>query len=90
MKTFKNIHNCTQEANFMKEMAQLSKLVHPNIVKMYGIVIEGMFSMIKSYNFDNEWTTDGQFPTMVMEYLPHSDLRTFLTVCTYIGKTYTP
>ncbi|KAL5488767.1 hypothetical protein EMCRGX_G017760 [Ephydatia muelleri] len=62
MKTFKNIHNCTQEANFMKEMAQLSKLVHPNIVKMYGIVIE-----------------DGQFPAMVMEYLPYSDLKTFLT-----------
>ncbi|KAL5503412.1 hypothetical protein EMCRGX_G010360 [Ephydatia muelleri] len=62
MKSFKNIHNCTQEANFMKEMARLSQLVHPNIVQMYGIVIEGR-----------------QFPAMVMEYLPHSDLKTFLS-----------
>ena len=45
MKSFKNIHNCKQEANFMKEMARLSQLVHPNIVQMYGIVIEGMFGM---------------------------------------------
>ncbi|KAL5503422.1 hypothetical protein EMCRGX_G010370 [Ephydatia muelleri] len=62
MKSFKNIHNCKHEANFMKEMARLSQLVHPNIVKMYGIVIEG-----------------GLFPAMVMEYLPHSDLKTFLS-----------
>ena len=45
MKTYKNIHNCTQEANFMNEMAQLSQIVHPNIVRMYGIVIEGMFAL---------------------------------------------
>ena len=50
MKSFKNIHNCKQEANFMKEMAQLSQLVHPNIVKMYGIVLEGMFGKVKSSN----------------------------------------
>ena len=44
----------------MKEMAQLSQLVHPNIVRMYGIVIEGMFGIVKSYNFNNvmynRWT----------------------------------
>ena len=27
---------------------------------------------------------------MVMEYLPHSDLKTFLTVCTYIVRSYAP
>ena len=34
----------------MKEMARLSQLVHPNIVQMYGIVIEGMFGKVKSSN----------------------------------------
>lgn len=60
LKTYKNIQNCTDEQNFMKEIGRLSQLVHPNIVLMYGVVMEG------------------GFPAMVMEYLPHSDLKTFL------------
>ena len=42
VKTFRNINNSTKEASFIKEMAQLSRLVHPNIIKMHGMIIEGM------------------------------------------------
>ena len=72
MKTYKGIHNSAQEEKFMKEMSRLSQLVHPNIVRMYGIVMEG------------------EFPAMVMEYLPRSDLKTFLTVRFYTINNYTP
>ena len=41
VKTVKNVSNPTKKANFVKEMARLSQLIHPNIVKMYGIVDEG-------------------------------------------------
>ena len=65
----------------MKEMARLSQLVHPNIVKMYGIVIQGMCSIMKQQSVYNNFAIEGHFPAMVLEFLPCSDLKTFLTVC---------
>ena len=67
----------------MKEMARLSQLVHPNIVKMYGMVIQGMFGITKLqsvYHNSICFSSEGHFPAMVLEFLPCSDLKTFLTV----------
>ena len=47
MKTIKNISTSTRKASFMKEMTRLSQLIHPNIVKMYGIVDEGKDIVLK-------------------------------------------
>ena len=84
IKTYKSIRNCTREASFMKEMARLSQLVHPNIVKMYGIVIEGLCSIMKQQSvYKNSicFAIEGHYPAMVLEFIPCSDLKTFLTVC---------
>ena len=45
VKTIKRISNNTKKASFIKEMARLSQLIHPNIIQMYGIVDEGMCSL---------------------------------------------
>ena len=35
--------------NFKREMAMISKMMHPNIVSLYGIVHEGMSTICKEY-----------------------------------------
>ena len=40
--TKKTISDYLQQS-FMKEMAIMSQMMHPNIVRLYGIVNEGMF-----------------------------------------------
>ena len=33
-----------EKENFIKEMKIMSKLLHPNIIRLYGLVIEGDYS----------------------------------------------
>lgn len=48
----------------LKEFAIMASMMHPNIVRLYGIVIDS--------------ATAG--PRIVMEYLPRGDLKTYLKV----------
>lgn len=48
----------------LKEFAIMASMMHPNIVRLYGIVIDS--------------ATAG--PRIVMEYLSHGDLKTYLKV----------
>ena len=69
VKTIKPGSTNRDKEEFLKEMAVMSKMIHhPNIVRLYGIV------------------TDTAAPShlIVLEYLPHGDLRSYLRVSCYI------
>jgi hypothetical protein len=51
------------QQSFMKEMTIMSQMMHPNIVRLYGIVSEDVPS-----------------PWIVLEYMEHGDVKSFLTV----------
>ena len=57
--------NCSDDErrDFLREMAVMSKMIHPNIVRLYGVVTE---------NVPSHW--------IVLEYLPHGDLKSYLCV----------
>ncbi|CAI8050077.1 Ephrin type-A receptor 8 (Fragment) [Geodia barretti] len=59
--TKKTISEYLQQS-FMKEMTIMSQMMHPNIVRLYGIVSEDVPS-----------------PWIVLEYMEHGDLKSFLT-----------
>jgi hypothetical protein len=59
--TKKTISDYLQQS-FLKEMRIMSEMVHPNIVRLYGLVTEDVPS-----------------PWIVLEYMEHGDLKTFLT-----------
>ena len=43
IKTIKKYESNTEMDNFLKEMNVMSKLLHPNIVRLFGIVQQGRF-----------------------------------------------
>ena len=52
------------QESVLKEFSVMASTMHPNIVRLYGLVMDS--------------TTVG--PTIVMEYLPYGDLKTYLKV----------
>lgn len=48
--------------DMLREISVMSNLVHPNIVRLYGV-------------FEH-----GNSPSIVLEYLPHGDLKSYLAV----------
>ena len=63
VKTTKKDSTDKENAELLREMAVMSYMVHPNIVKLYGVV-----------------TVNVPAPWIILEYLPHGDLRKFLQV----------
>lgn len=61
----KKLNEAKESANkeMMKEFAVMASMVHPNIVRVYGVVM----------NIPTN-------PKIVIEYLPHGDLKTYLKV----------
>lgn len=47
IKTIKHYESETERENFLKEMNVMSKLMHPNIVRLFGLVEQGkLFSKL--------------------------------------------
>lgn len=71
--------NPLERQNFVREMCVMSKMFHPNIVRLYGLVLKG-----KKINHDDLQCTDNNiFVTenlIVLEYMHFGDLGTFLKV----------
>ena len=42
IKTIKRYDTEKEKENFQKEMAMMSKLIHPNIVRLFGLVQQGV------------------------------------------------
>lgn len=43
IKTIKQYESEKEKESFQKEMAVMSKLIHPNIVKLFGLVQQGSY-----------------------------------------------
>ena len=62
---------------FEKEMSIMSQVSHNNIVRLYGILSEGIITSECKHSSIIIFT--GPFsPAMIMEYLPHGNLKSFL------------
>ena len=64
VKTMKN-DRCSQthKKEKLREFSVMASMIHPNIVHLYGVVIE-----------------DVPTPWIVLEFLPHGDLKSYLMV----------
>ena len=58
--------SCTeqQRKDILREISVMTNIVHPNLVRLYGI---------------NQEETEG-LPWLVLEYMPHGDLKHYLKV----------
>ena len=90
IKTIKQYESEKERDNFLKEMNVMAKLMHPNIVRLFGLVQQGKYIYIytQSYSYDDykdilislHACVFADEPWIVLEYLPHGDLKKFLTV----------
>ena len=80
IKTIKQYESEKEKENFQKEMIVMSKLIHPNIVRLFGLVQQGTCTL-KPINLNSQCHIIIDSPLIVLEYLPNGDLKSFLTVC---------
>ena len=86
IKTIKQYESEKERDNFLKEMNIMSKLMHPNIVRLFGLVHQGQLYMIVTIYFRVQYhlwlyiDCYSDEPWMVLEYLPNGDLKQFLKV----------
>ena len=67
---------------FEDEMSIMSQVYHHNIVRVHGILTEGIAAKcrFRVYSIILCIVAGPNSPALVMEFLPHGDLKTFLTV----------
>lgn len=84
----------TPGSDFQQEMAIMSTLSHQNIVHFYGLVEQGTYyhyaaCKIKfKYNNVYACTIVAEQSWIVLEFLTHGDLKTFLTVSLTVAPSY--
>ena len=72
IKTIKS-DQCSEahKKEMLREFSVMASIIHPNIVRLYGVVVE-----------------DVPTPWIVLEFLPHGDLKSYLKVykipCIYV------
>lgn len=84
IKTIKQYESEKEKNSFQKEMTIMSKLIHPNIVHLFGLVQQGNNKVLNACMhqilIDLFLYLHVEPPLIVLEYLPHGDLKNFLTV----------
>ena len=65
---------------FENEMSIMSQVSHNNIVRLHGIISEGMWSTDYIHSLQSLLVLGPFSPALVMEFLPYGDLKTFLKV----------
>ena len=84
VKTIKKYELEKERAEFLHEQAIMSQLAHPNVVRLYGLVQQGMYkargnaATLMSFSYSES-------PWIVLEFLPNGDLKNFLIVSMYGG-----
>ena len=81
VKTLKKIDDKKEQSDFLKEQSIMSELMHPNIVRFYGITNDGKQNIhhkLSAVSFAIFNIVD--IPSIVLEFLPNGDLQTFLKV----------
>lgn len=84
IKMVKNLEDEKDRSDFEREQIIMSKMAHPNIVPLYGLIQdEGSYdSYINTLTLKNYFIfTD--VPSIILEYLPNGDLKSFLRVINY-------
>ena len=83
IKTIKICGSDKENENFMKEMSVMSTLLHPNIIRFFGLTRQGETVSHCNVQLFIETCQTIDEPRIVLEYLPHGDLKSFLKVCIY-------
>ncbi len=78
MKTIRRYEQ-NEMKNFLREMAVMSQLMHPNIIHLHGVVKQRELcsNKISIWNIKYTLLLDNW---IVLEYFPRKDLKTFLSV----------
>lgn len=79
VKTIKQYESEKEKDEFLREMNVMSKLMHPNIVRLFGLVQQGMYTTDKTEFLADKLICIDE-PWIVLEFLPHGDLKHFLMV----------
>lgn len=78
VKTIKSYESENERAEFLREQTVMSQMAHPNVVRLYGLVKQGIEYSWSSIN--NHAYTCTESPWIVLELLPIGDLKHFLIV----------
>ena len=73
-------------SDFKNEMSIMSEVCHNNVVRLYGIISEGVCHALPTLSLSQETRinfTGDLSPALVMEYSPNGDLKKFLIVKLY-------
>ena len=74
-----NQHSTEKEKNdFMREMTTMARMLHPNIVYLHGLVLEGAYQTNLLLFFHPIFSNPENL--IVLEFLANGDLKTFLQV----------
>ena len=83
IKRIKDYTSEKEQSDFLREMAVMSQLIHPNIIHLHGVVKESELAVNVNYAACTIMNTYVSFITenwIVLEYLPNGDLKQFLMV----------
>ena len=59
----------------------MTNLIHPNIVHLFGLIQQGLLLKVANYlKYMYVYLDYIDEPWIVLEYLPHGDLKSFLIV----------
>lgn len=72
----------SEKEQFLSEMRVMSNMIHPNIVRLFGLVQQGIYITVCMVMTSNQQLCINivEQPWIVLEYLPNGDLNTFLKV----------
>ena len=72
----------SEKEQFLSEMRVMSNMIHPNIVRLFGLVQQGIYITVCMVMISNQQLCINivDQPWIVLEYLPNGDLNTFLKV----------